>query len=293
MSKPVRLLLVKGRRETGATARENVDASTVYGRSTMTDYALAQEGAEQQERARLALLEQMFDPHTVRQLDAIGVGEGWHCLDVGAGGGSATRLLAERVGATGSVLAVDLDTRLLEPLAGDRVEVRRHDLLSDPLPEGAFDLVHARNLLMHLPGRLRALRLLLAAVRPGGWLAVCEPDFTGQSVMPRRTSWHRAWSGFLDATVASGWDPRYGGRLIGDLESLDVVELRADEIVHRTPGGSVPALLFAGTLERLKARMLSLGVTVDDVAAAQEMLADPRTTYRAPTVTIAWARRQG
>jgi hypothetical protein len=111
--------------------------------------------------------------------------------------------------------------------------------------------------------------------------------------MPQRMSWQRAWSGFLDATVAGGWDPRYGGRLIGDLESLDVVELRADEIVHDTPGGSVPALLFAGTLERLKARMLSLGTSADDIALAQEMLADAGTTYRGPTITIAWAKRPG
>jgi chemotaxis methyl-accepting protein methylase len=69
--------------------------------------------------------------------------------------------------ARAGVVSLDLDVRLLEPLAGDRVEVRRHDLLSDPLPEAAFDLAHARNLLMHLPARLDALRRLLAAVRPG------------------------------------------------------------------------------------------------------------------------------
>ncbi|HEY2435797.1 MAG TPA: hypothetical protein VGH93_01355, partial [Solirubrobacteraceae bacterium] len=37
--------------------------------------------------------------------------------DRGIGGGSVTRMLAERVGSTGSVLAVDLDTSLLEELA--------------------------------------------------------------------------------------------------------------------------------------------------------------------------------
>jgi 2-polyprenyl-3-methyl-5-hydroxy-6-metoxy-1,4-benzoquinol methylase len=86
----------------------------------MPEYTLAQEGAEEFEQARLALLEEVCDPLTTRQFDAIGVREGWRCLDVGAGGGSATRLLAERVGDTGSVLAVDLDTRLLAPLASAR-----------------------------------------------------------------------------------------------------------------------------------------------------------------------------
>jgi len=93
----------------------------------MPEYTLSQHGAEELERARLALLEDVYDPQTVRQFDAIGIGAGWRCLDVGAGAGSTTRLLAERVGGTGSVVSLDLDVRLLEPLASERVEVRRHD----------------------------------------------------------------------------------------------------------------------------------------------------------------------
>ncbi len=91
----------------------------------MTEYLLSQRSAPDLERHRLGLLQEFHDPLSVRQLEAIGVGEGWRCLDAGAGGGSLTRILAERVGATGSVLAIDLDTTLLEGLASERVEVRR------------------------------------------------------------------------------------------------------------------------------------------------------------------------
>ncbi len=257
----------------------------------MTDYVLAQEGAEELERGRLALLEQVWDPHTARQLDAIGVAEGWACLDVGAGAGSATRLLAQRVGETGSVLAVDLDTRLLEELADARVEVRRHDLLGDPLPQAAFDLVHARNLLVHLPSRVDALRRLLSAVRPGGWLALGEPDFTVQALSPASDPWRRVWAAFCDAAVAGGWDPGYGARLISDLETLGVVELEAESVIRHTPGGSVHPRLFAGTLERVEERMLSLGARADDLREAQRLLRDPSVSYRGVGVTMAWARR--
>jgi SAM-dependent methyltransferase len=257
----------------------------------MVDYTLSQKGAEELERARLALLEENCDPHTVRQLDAIGVAEGWRCLDVGAGAGSVTRVLAERVGDTGSVLAVDLDTRLLEPLAGDRVQVRRHDLLDEPLPQAAFDLVHARNLLCHLPGRLYALRRLLAAVRPGGWLALCEPDFNSQSISPPSAAWRRAWTLFCDAAVAGGWDPGYGSRLLGDLQALDVVGVEADVVIPYAPGGSVSARLFADTLERLSERMLALGATEDDLTTARGLLRDPGVTYRGVTLATVWARR--
>jgi ubiquinone/menaquinone biosynthesis C-methylase UbiE len=76
----------------------------------LTEYRLSQHGAAGLENSRLALLEECHDPLSRRHLDAIGVAEGWRCLDVGAGGGSVTKMLAERVGTTGSVLAIDLDT---------------------------------------------------------------------------------------------------------------------------------------------------------------------------------------
>ena len=136
----------------------------------LTEYVLAQRDSPYVERARLRLLQEHHDPLTVSQLDAIGVGEGWRCLDVGAGGGSVTRILAERVGSTGSVHAVERDTSLLDELASDRVEVRRLDLMSDPLPQAAFDLVHARLLLMFLSPRLggAAARERRATGRIGG-----------------------------------------------------------------------------------------------------------------------------
>ena len=259
----------------------------------MTDYTLAQAGAEELEQARLGLLAQVTDRSTVHQLDAIGVGEGWRCLDVGAGGGSVTRLLAERVGDAGSVLSVDLDTRLLEPLAGARVEVRRHDLLADSLPDAAFDLVHARNLLMHLPSRLEALRRLLAAARPGGWLALSEPDFNVVAISPPDNAWRRAWTSFCDAAVAAGWDPGYGTRLLSDLEALELVEICSDTLIRSWPGGSLGPQMFAATLERLTERMLSLGASSEDLSAAQRLLRDPSVTFHSPKITTAWARRPG
>src|SRR5262249_28340308 len=168
----------------------------------------------------------------------------------------------------------------------------QHDLLGEPLAQAAFDVVHARNLLMHLPARLDALRRLLAAVRPGGWLAVSEPDFSGVAISPPSAAWRRAWTVFCDAAIAGGWDPGYGGRLGGDIEALDLVEIEVEMRTHWTPGGAVYARLFADTLGRLEERMLALGARVEDLAAAQRLLRDPTVTYQAPTSTIAWGRRR-
>src|SRR5579859_1576259 len=101
----------------------------------------------------------------------------------------STRLLADRVGETGSVLATELEPGLLAPLGDGRVQVLRHDLLTDPLPSAAFDLAHTRLLPMFLPSRLEALRRIAATVRPGGWVAVIDVDFSTMRVSPTDVAW--------------------------------------------------------------------------------------------------------
>src|SRR5690349_10061380 len=51
------------------------------------------------------------------------------------------------------VVVTDLDMRFLETVKLPGLEVWRHDLTCDPLPEAAFDLVHARLVLVHLPDK--------------------------------------------------------------------------------------------------------------------------------------------
>jgi SAM-dependent methyltransferase len=257
----------------------------------VAEYLLTQQESPDLERVRLELLQEYLNPLTVSQLDAIGVREGWRCVDVGAGGGSVTRMLAERVGDTGSVLALDLDTSLLDGLICDWIEVRRHDLLSDSLPDAAFDLAHARALLMHLPTRLRALRRLGHAVRPGGWVAVIDPDFTTLALSPPRPGWDQASSAFFDALVAGGWDPRYGARLCGDMRAAGLTGIHADYVASCEPGGSLQARLLSLTFERLRKQMVALGARDDEIDEARRLLEDPASTFSSPTSCVARARR--
>ena len=127
-------------------------------------------------RRRLALLERALDPGTFRRLETIGVREGWRCLDVGAGGGTTCEWLADRVGATGHVCAVDLDARFLRGLNHPQIEVREEDILTTDLPDGSFDLVHTRWTLMHISARDRVLLKLIALLKPGGTLFLEEAD---------------------------------------------------------------------------------------------------------------------
>lgn len=84
---------------------------------------------------RFNALETLFDAHSIENLEAVGIGSGWHCLDVGAGGGSITRWLSAAVGSEGRVTATDIDTRFLEDLGGRNIQVLRRDIVVDELPE--------------------------------------------------------------------------------------------------------------------------------------------------------------
>lgn len=125
---------------------------------------------------RFAALAALFDAWTFAHLDALGLGEGWRCWEVGAGGMSVLRGLVDRVGTGGRVLATDIDVSWIESAGGGVLEVRRHDVVADPSPSETFDLVHARLVLVHLPDRVRALQVMVDALRPGGWLVIEDAD---------------------------------------------------------------------------------------------------------------------
>src|SRR5674476_1438628 len=124
---------------------------------------------------RFDALSVLFNPSTFRHARTIGLTAGWSVWEVGAGSPSVPAHFAAQVGPEGHVLATDIDTSWL---GGPETsyEVRRHDVGLEPPPEGVFDLVHARLVLVHVTQRGRALASMTAAVKPGGWLLLEEAD---------------------------------------------------------------------------------------------------------------------
>jgi SAM-dependent methyltransferase len=128
----------------------------------------------------LATLAALLDEATFGHLERLGVTADWRCWEAGAGAGTVAQWLADRVGATGHVLATDIDTGRLTDGRSAGFEVRRHDLAAGSAPGSGFDLVHARLVLEHLPDPPAALVVMAGALRPGGWLLRgCGPGPTG------------------------------------------------------------------------------------------------------------------
>lgn len=143
-------------------------------KSGMSESRYPFDNAAPQARDRFANLSTLYDEVTRRHLDRFGIGGGWTCLEVGAGGGSVAGFMSERVGPAGHVVATDINVDWMAGSLPANVELRRHDIGVDPLPEHAFDLVHARAVLTFVPERQSALMRMVAALKPGGWLLVEE-----------------------------------------------------------------------------------------------------------------------
>jgi SAM-dependent methyltransferase len=243
-----------------------------YG-GTMSGYAL--DNSWEKAKRRLALLEQYLDPMTKRRLGALGVREGSRCLEVGAGGGSIALWLSEEVGASGSVVATDINVALLQELSRPNLENRQHDILKEP-PEGLFDVVHCRWLLHHLPTPDVAIEHMVRALRPGGWLLLEEVDFF--PVHASESSDYRDFMVALTDTVvkASGRDCFWARALPRIVAETGLVQIGGEGDFSLLRGGSPVAEFFTLTAEQMRDRMLESGaLTADKLDRALRLLASP------------------
>jgi len=262
--------------------------STNYGRYVF-------DNAAAQTPARFSALEEIFDPGTIRHLTELRVAEGQRCLEVGAGRGSIARWLRDRVGVTGHVLAIDIDTQRLDSLRGPNLEVRQHDIISDPLPSAAFDLVHVRLVLHHLPDREEVLATLVRALKPGGWLLAEE--FDALSVMPDPAI--NPVEVLLPSRVAlsqlmqdRGVDLRYGRLLAARLRVHGLQDIGTEGQVFVWRGGSAGATLIRSNLEQMAGELIESGrLTNRQLEQDLSRLGNPEYVTPSPIMWAAWGRR--
>lgn len=244
---------------------------------------------------RFSGLAAVYDPGTVRHLTALGVGPDWHCLEVGAGSGSVARWLSAKVGPTGHVLATDIDIRHLAHLAEANVTVQQHDITRDPLPTAAFDLVHIRLVLLHVPEREEALARMVAALRPGGWLLAEEYDALSLLPDPTQFPGERVFKleqGQQRLMRTRGADTTYGRRLPERLAFHGLVHIGAEGHLAFWPGGSAGAHIKRANYLQLREALLKTGaVTPAELAEELAALEDPHTWLLSPVLWSVWGQR--
>jgi SAM-dependent methyltransferase len=245
---------------------------------------------------RFEALAAVYDPMTIGHFDRLGAGPGWRCLEVGAGGGSIVRHLSERVGPTGRVLATDIEPRFLDPL-GDlaNVDVCRHDVVVDPLPEGEFDLIHARLVLVHVPERLTAIRRLVQALRPGGWLLIEDADgeASRQVVIDPQSDGdrlaNRLRAGLMDLLAERGLDFDFARSLFRIYRGEGLVDVGGDGFVAFS---DTVRLLERANILQLRDQYVAAGLATDaDVEQFLAWLDEPQPGLATPFLFSAWGRR--
>jgi SAM-dependent methyltransferase len=251
------------------------------------------------ELGRLRLLEERYDARTFGRLSALGPLAGTRCLEVGAGAGSVARWLAAEAGPAGRVVATDADPRFLSGAAMDGVEIRRHDIVADQLEPGRYDLVHCRALLCHLADPGQALRNMVAAGRPGGWLLAEEADYVSlvaaDPAHPRAACFDAVMRKLLTFSAASrAFDPFFGRRLPLLAAAVGLTDPGSEVIAYHRKGASAPAELLRRSLERMRERAIGLGVVSDkELEAAFAATQDPSFSFVDALSVAAWGRITG
>lgn len=246
---------------------------------------------------RFAGLAATFDPSTTRYLSGVGVSDGWACWEIGAGGGSISRWLAERVGPTGSVLATDIDPRFIPPSQLSQLKVARHDVTTDEIPAARYDLIYTRLVLSHLPKRHDVLARLLEALHPGGWLVIedfCHAFERGSEAFGRDEARykkvHAALGDFVSRFNAD--ESHYAASLPQLLVSVGLADVGGEARVVFARGGSPAARVIEAGLRQVGDQMIAAGLI--DRPALDEAIAyvnNPSAVVPLPTLVSAWGRR--
>lgn len=179
-----------------------------------------------------------FGPIARGLVELLAPSPGERALDLGCGRGAATFALAEAVGPSGRVDAVDLAptmVALTAQAARERgfahVDVRLDDASSPTVEAAAYDLVASSLVLHFMPDPADAVRRWLAAARPGGRLGV-------STFRPWPESWLE-----VDRLVRGLGDEAHVGAttttatLLDSDESLAAAFAAAGAVGVRTAGG--------------------------------------------------------
>ncbi|MER5884572.1 methyltransferase [Streptomyces sp. NPDC001941] len=229
------------------------------------------------ESARLKALTAAFDQDTVRRLNAvIGVHGEWHCLEVGAGTGTIAQWLARRC-PRGETTATDVDLSLLPADQPPRLKALVHDVTRDDFPEGSFNVIHARFVLMHLPERDDVVRRMLSWLAPGGTLLIEElVDFPCHSLPPGDPVRRSVVEALKMLRASYGLDDNWGARAPEAFRAAGFADVQAEASLPTFHAGAPVLDFWRLTLVALTPHLVERGVlTSAQIEEALAALAHP------------------
>lgn len=206
------------------------------------------------------------------------------------------RGLASRVGPGGRVLATDIDVSWASAATGGALEVRQHDVLRDPPPAETFDLVHARLVLVHLKDRAAAMRAMIDALRPGGWLVIEDGDPALQPLAcpdergPDEALANRLRTQMRTLMAERGADLAYGRTLPRLLRESDLTDVGAE--AYFPVASRACAVLEAATVQHVRDQLLAAELaTSEEIETHLANLARGEVDLMLAPMITAWGRK--
>lgn len=254
-----------------------------------TEYVLSNQW--ERERERLDALTGGFDPASLAFCREAGLQAGARVLEVGPGTGRFAQLLADVVGPSGEVVAVDIDTTLADSLPGRTFTLVAGDVRDGSVPAGPFDLVHARLVIGHMQDRRAAIEMLVARLLPGGWLVVEDFDrVTSTTCHPASDAYFRVADAIWAVLAKGSFDGTYGRALFDALDDLEDVQAEGVvELLRGDPALGVPK--WELLLAQLEAPVREI-VGDADIAEFSRLLHDPTCSVFGPVLVRARGRRR-
>jgi SAM-dependent methyltransferase len=199
-------------------------------------------GDSRRESVRLQRQARLWDPTAHALFDRLKVRRGWRVLEIGPGQGSLHMELRRRV--RGPVDLIERSSAFVGALqrrcARDgfgQGSVWECDLVDAPLPRATYDMIFARWVFLFLPDVESQLRKLVAALKPGGRLAIEDYCRGTLRMVPEPAEWDDFLQADLAFFASQGGDANIGARLPALYErvGLDVVDVTPTTKVGR-PG---------------------------------------------------------
>lgn len=270
--------------------------------TAVRDYQLGHQAAELD---RLTRQGAALAPATRAILEATGIGAGMRVLDLGSGMGDMAFLAAELVGASGEVVGIELAPEAVAKATArareaglDQVRFLAGDI-QHVAPDGPYDAVIGRLVLMYVPDPAAVLRTQAGLLRPGGLVVPVEFDlFTARAIPPTPlVGTCLSWLG--EAFRRSGVDSALGPRL---WEILRGAGLRPVAMLgvqpHFGPDDPDASFILAGIVRSALPLIERSGVaTASDVGVEglEERIATDLqaagAVFAHPTLIGTWARK--
>jgi hypothetical protein len=150
---------------------------------------------------------------------------------------------------------------------------------------------------MHVAKPMEALDRMIRAVRPGGSICIEEGDYGLFAAIdptnPAAERFTQKMGAVFTALHRAGvWDPCFGRRVRGLLESAGLLDVGHDGATWVSRGGEAGARFHRMSLALVRQPMIAERVlTDDDYAVLDQLYEDPFFEFVGPVIFAAWGRR--